>query len=769
MIFVRRCKWIFYLGFGATVLSCSPSGRGTDGDSGPDGGTSADGDTSQTLPSGDSSAKDSESASIPSVPSSNPTDSGDHTGGEGVTRTPRGTDTNTDTREVYAPQGSDIYEQDAGVDDAGNCVSGTIGCACDENGYCDEGLQCIGDLCRPPGVCTPGVVNGIADVCADQLRTCEEGEDGARCGDCIEGAREENGECVRPLLCGEVECDETTYCDMSNSAAPICVNRPCAVNQAQDTLGNCITCARSCDVEGSTGRYWAFTDNEDNCLCETRPDYFLPKGGDVNPEKCDADRDGWVRDDIQDPVFQTAQGIRDNMRCTVREIDRVILQDEYGISMEILSCDTGLIKNTDPLQTCDQIVPLLLVESKRNDTPGDPELDRDGSPSYGGREGRPLRANELNALTKGCVSLLADYNDNQKEDIDEAQIMIEDPVAFSPKARLFSFSYFIELYKSQYETQPGNRYGALRITERSRCDASIFPLGYDENQQYNPGIETTYWRNCYRRRDPGYQLSTSTEASVPGYDFGQWTCTADSGSCTAAAPAHYEINAVDYDFNRPLLRQHGLCELGALPPVDQVWRGMHHHSQFKCLQVLENNAAEGTRDRNVSDFLGSNSKLTFNSCEAKECDLANDEPTCSDSELVIFEQIKDQTREPVITCTQDQSRAIAGAVGFAAVGYQPYSDDPEDYYGGCVTEDTEWDYLCPVLEYGEPVTSQSNFGRFHCWCILPSFLWATDEMSSDNYNRSTLIWADDSGNTPNNSLWAPDNPMPDTVSPGCPD
>jgi hypothetical protein len=95
--------------------------------------------------------------------------------------------------------------------------------------------------------------------------------------------------------------------------------------------------------------------------------------------------------------------LRDNARCTLREVSEVVLQNESGQRYSL--CVTpGLELNSSAPATTGL---LPLYESVRNDSQS--ALDMSVVPPYGARR---LRANELNSLTKACVSAVGDHNDN---------------------------------------------------------------------------------------------------------------------------------------------------------------------------------------------------------------------------------------------------------------------------------------------------------------------------------------------------------------------
>ena len=608
---------------------------------------------------------------------------------------------------------------------------------------------------------------GFADSCGGQHRACTQAGITAYCSTCLPGFTELStdggaGTCIPVPLCGAVTCAATEYCDPS-SGVPTCQALPCAPGQARESfidagVGACQACNRSCLGEGFSGRIWPIRTTAGTCLCETLTGYFLPPGMSGQATTCDADHDGWVREEADDQVVRSDQALLANSRCAVLKVDRVRLEDEYGIGADVRSCTQGLLLNPTAA-VCTGTVAMRLLETQRNDVPGNPgALTR--APAYG-TNGRLLAANELNSLTKACVSLAADYDDNGVDDIAQLQPAVVGP---DDRARLNSFAYFTELYSGFYEAS-GTGLGTLVIRERSRCDTT-FPLRYDFGQLdpalptdgYAPAVPATYWRNCARRRDNTYNQATPT----PGFDFAQWTCPAAAGSCAAVPPAHPTVTSPTDPKTQALVRNYGLCALGAAKPNDMVWRGMGHHSQFKCVSVTA--TPSSPFEHLPADFAttstGTNDKLAFNRCNARPCTTPGD-PACTKAQGV-----GTQTQQPVVQCLTKVP--IVGEVGFAAVGYRPYGVTTSGYTittyrGGCVTEDTETvavapidpaflSYVCPYPEYSMiKADSDSAFGRYSCYGKQPNFLWAP---VSDGgvVDRATLRYGVNAADTLNGFL-----------------
>lgn len=619
------------------------------------------------------------------------------------------------------------------------CVSGE----CNTGFAWDSTLEACVEAALPS--CDPDAPQSIYDECRLQLRECmEDATNGAQCGACISGTKEVDGDCVSVILCGGAECQDDEYCD-----GDTCQALPCAAGEAEDSGGTCQSCGVTCDGDGVTGRVWPFMTATDQCVCETRPGYYFPPGGTTSAVSCDADGDGWVRREADAVAVTGDPALAANARCTIRRVEGVRLIDEYGTELEIGSCTEGLVENPDT-GSCTGRVAMRLLESEKTDVPG--RASGVEFPEYTnlGGSGRALRADELNGLTKACVSLAGDFNDNGQEDIAEVQVP-PDQISGDDQKRLESFAYFLELYSARYvEPVASGSDGTLVIQERSRCDADTFPFHYDPavDPTESPVSDafssdgSTYWRSCYRGRDPDFDSA----AGKAGFDFGQWSCSDTLGSCPVPRPAHPDIDATSLDPNQTLLRDHGLCNLGsATAPADGVWRGMHHHSQFKCVNVTATPSAAYDREPSLFNTSGS---LVFNDCAAQSCDPADD--ACTDSRRTTSGA---GTFEPVIACEAQDVLSTAVSVGWAAVRYQPYgtgeSGDPATYPGGCVNEDAVWgDLLCPQPEFTREV-QRDAFGRYSCYGQGSNFLWAP---ASGAATISTLVWAPASGAASNGSV-----------------
>ena len=112
-----------------------------------------------------------------------------------------------------------------------------------------------------------------------------------------------------------------------------------------------------------------------------------------------------------------------------------------------------------------------------------------------------------------------------------------------------------------------------------------------------------YWKDCSRNRSGAYDRNDIQ----PGFDFARWMCSASKGACPMPdAPID------DYT-------SHGLCEMN-LPPADTTWRGMTHHSQFRCVEAVAPNAVEEAYQVPLASFydktLAPTGTLQMNDCAA---------------------------------------------------------------------------------------------------------------------------------------------------------
>ena len=600
----------------------------------------------------------------------------------------------------------------------GECVAGTL--QHPDSGLCEETVRCEELPCEALG------------------RDCIH-EPFAECGDCAPGSRPAQpgdplSACVSALTCADIACPANEFClEGQGLADASCVRSRCGPGAAfrLDT-NECVACANLlCGEVGETGSVWPVTQMfSDDCLCETQTDYYWDAGGAVRALPCDKDGDGWVRVSASSALESDDPAVLDNARCALRKIDRIVLKNEFRQEHDVRSCFGGFID--DPNAVC-PVEPVSLYESTRNDDPDTLALDRAiDAPIYAqGGVGRQLRAEEVNPLTKACLSINADYNDDHQSDAGEYQDA--EPAADLENALrpFLGFSYFVELNRGYY-VAPGvdQPYGRYVIEERSRCDAG-FPLAYS-------AAEGDYATACTRNRDALYTDERRTLTPV-GFDFARFGCGDDQAGTCELQPPVTEVGLPD------TIPPHGLCELATLPPPDGLWRGMNHHSQFKC--VVVSSPAELPNDRlqapqrvapsELYDGSENSRSYQFNRCHVA---CPPGDPDCSEdcvggrcAESSTSPGGLDNPSRPVFTCeavpqSPNGAAIPARSVGFTAVRYLQSAGA---YARGCIDEWNPsvvpgefrpWKALCPgqienpsaVLGVANP----ENFGALLCGCGL---------------------------------------------------
>lgn len=574
------------------------------------------------------------------------------------------------------------------------CVEGEGGAACGPcvPGHREDGGACVIDD-RANCADDPDDAHSIRVDCAVQQRACVEAADGARCGACLEGLVEDpsTGGC-RALdafaeCAVEADCAEGLVCSGRAPADDArCLPPACAEGETFDLGAGACTDRCDCQGPGQTGRPWPVTDWNGDCVCETAAGFFFnTAAGSRRAEPCDADGDGWTRRSAFAHIESPDEAVRLNARCPLRTIDRVLLVNEAGqvLPLTVETLSNGLAQ-VEPLYETDE-------------TDVDAEAIERQEVAYGARR---FRAAELNPLTKACVSALDDFNDNGISDVREHHR----DLAGGQRAWMATFiaaAYFVELHTGRYQPpEDGDGPGAYVIAERSRCDGAL-PLTY-------PADEGPYSASCWRRRDAGY------EAAEPlGYDFQRWSCAEPDGACGVQAmpAAARSIDAVP---------AHGTCDdldADALGP----WRGMGHASQFKCVEVVEDQApqVQGFQRRRGALRLsaGGEQRLLLNACALT---------ACAEGDAGCVEAVTDEAvnpAQPVVSCetaATDDPAALVGAVGFVTLGFQGY-DRTAEYAGGCVSEQAEWPELCPGFDRSRPgatvgVGNPRNGGRIICGC-----------------------------------------------------
>lgn len=534
-------------------------------------------------------------------------------------------------------------------------------------GGCRAGFIESGGDCVPVegATCALSGTDSLLQACAAEHRTCEVTATGARCGGCADGYvwDESAAACVPRVLCSELDCaaqhrecdnfpnGHCTTCATGFTENPedgtcrpvagcealkcegetVCVegasdtgDAACKPDCGPDSVWNGLRCEACppCDAPGEKGRYPTPT-RAGYCICETEPGYFYSTAGDVGTHKCDTDGDGWVRESARLSVESSDRVLAENARCTVRQIDRFVVVNEQGQALTV------------PLER-----PLSLFESDRNDDDAllQATFAARGLPTQlGGAAGARLpKAAELNRLTKFCHHLRADYNDNGAFDVVEWGDAPLSPVLTSSQQPFNRFSYFTELHQGYYVAPgQGEAFGHYRIVERKRPAAGGAPAPDAVPLRY-PATAGDSWRTCERERDA---LFGNQDILPVGLDL-----------------------AAEYT-----------------PPQDphvipqNAFRGMMHHSQFKCLTLSSDPDPLVPTARKPSEL----SDVVLNACS-----LSGDGAPLGAGP---------NAQDPRVACeTVDVSdpRVAGGAVFWGAVTYRDHGPwgapaDQREYVRGC--------------------------------------------------------------------------------------
>lgn len=621
--------------------------------------------------------------------------------------------------------------------ECGDCLSGFV----EKPGAlgCVDASRCGGEICLDTEYCSFPQTGG-APSC--EPRACGAGEAlDAATGTCTTCNLNCDAQGLyATTINGACACASDVFCRYQfDGAGDRCTTTQtvaCGANEVKDINGNCISCQLSCgNATGEGSRVWPYTTVDGTCICETQEGYYLPFGGAATPRKCDEDEDGWINRTAYE-TYLTATNVNvggatedaailANFRCERREVDRFTLQNEWGQQRHVSLCNGDLIDYApgaaNGCTAPEGLTRVTLFEADALDSDDDITLDNTNFPAYGNRK---LKAAELNALTKGCVTQSNDFNQNNIEDIQEEHAITKNRIqglSFTGNTAdeqffFHSMSYFLEVHTGQY-VAPLNAAdaGSYIIAERSRCDATRFPIGY-----INTGLD--YWRSCSRSRNSNYDY---TESHV-GYDFAHWGCSAASGNCGVPTPP--TDNAFgDNDGDR--IDDHGLCDRTD-PVPNEPWFGMTHHSQFQCVVLKSAVQAGENHQLEVADVYkdgeATPTAFTFNSCQAEDCSAGG--ANCEQS----VSQGRYQPLVSNITCTTKQRDNVSSdEVGWVAVRYIPEGVNSSqargpDYIRGCIdeshgTDGTDgWKTLCPgyndnpdgVLAAANP----GDFGKLICSC-----------------------------------------------------
>ncbi|MFT5433700.1 MAG: hypothetical protein ACI9OJ_004408, partial [Myxococcota bacterium] len=678
-------------------------------------------------------------------------------------------------------------------------------------GACIAGFsQDTNEKCAPITTC-------VSLDCAGKSRKCEGTPPFQTCGECLEGTVEnpvDETVCVSPSTCATLTCPDGVgvdgpipmFCiEATIGGTASCHPNGCPEDEAySDWTGKCEACQVNCgDAFGETGDIWPFTRvDSKECLCETKPGYYWDPSGGKTAVPCDADGDGWVRRDAENYINdESAVHLQQNARCTVRTIDRFVLQNELGQRLAILLCDEEpngelLLLRQDqapPNGKCEYPHYVDLYETVRNDSQSDLESATLAVNYATGGVGRQLLASEINGLTRACT-LGGDYNHNGLTDIKEWHGMPKGNLG--PVENVFArFSFFVELHQSYYEIGAESlAVGQYVIAERSRCNLD-FPLKGQSLAQPGPdscvdncgtnaeadcwcdplcegygdccdnkvqvcgaedgatdGAGEGYWRQCTRSRDIAYN---ATDANADfGLDFAGWSCDAQSGRCAVPPPPTNAVAVSD----PPV---HGLCDMPAdfsdercndpdhpwLCVNGSVWRGMSHHSQFRCV-VADPNPSLEEPHLAPNDLGGGLSDYEFVecgvACPADDPDCANDcmpglpgevDVSCAASSTGTVGGVGKTSQSPVFSCSASVGPPSLGAVGFAISAFKKGKiyqrgcidewlpkgvDDGKSVFGEDDPEIAAWRELCPgYVNAPSAIDGQSdqvNYGAVQCGC-----------------------------------------------------
>lgn len=570
---------------------------------------------------------------------------------------------------------------------------------------CEPGFvwQASPAACNPDtnATCASGASGTIVDRCTALHRSCQQEPGGAHCGACLDGFPLDSGSglCVATTCAAlEAQCAlQHQLCSVLRGGGAVCQGcrsgyildastHACRQRYTCASLPTACTAGQTCidDAGGSVDAYcrdaacppcnqqgedgaWPGATVSGRCICKTKPGYFYTLSGSVGTFPCDADGDGWVRDTAHFSIESSDPAIRANARCDLRTVDRVVLHNDRGQSKTVTLAQ-----------------PLPLYESVRNDDQAylemvsPPGVGSSDLPLYGPT--RTFRAAEVNSLTKACVTDLADFNDNKVPDSEEwgrypkSQSDIPSSVPRDLQAFYRTYtqlSYFLELHRGWYQPGASGGPGSYHIAERRRGPAGGEGFALVYGAEPSGGYTSDYWQDCPRGRDVWYGDGKPTI----GMDF-TW----------AGAP-------------------------------DDGWAGMMHHSQFKCVKVVDDfTYAHAARD----PYRGIQSVCALGDPPATPCAGAPSEQDYLRATMDICALNSDSSpiqpsngnpKDPSVTChaaAPDSSQV--GKVLWAAVRISQASQ----YYRGCMVGCGGFQYICPGVA---PSDSQARV----CYSLCGDF------------------------------------------------
>jgi hypothetical protein len=331
--------------------------------------------------------------------------------------------------------------------------------------------------------------------CDEYNRSCEE-ENSIACGQCEEGYTDDvqNPPYCRSLItCENLNCGELgTFCVPHTETS----DAYCEVNCGPRAIWNGFQCTPCppCQGEGEDGVSRRPTE-AGYCVCNTQEGYFYSTSADIGTFRCDADNDGWLRENARlakesnDPVLQA------QAKCTLRKINAIELINEAGEWFKI---------EINP--------PIPLYETLRNDDQNFLEgvWSTQGYSTF--ENGHQIQASSLNRFTKMCHALDTDYNDNGVPDFNEWTDVPLSPSMKSTQKIFNEYSYFVELNRGHFEIDSTviqssqttrQEIGKYVIQERSRTTPNDY-YGGIQITSYNDSDHTA-WRTCSLENDRGWE------------------------------------------------------------------------------------------------------------------------------------------------------------------------------------------------------------------------------------------------------------------------
>lgn len=460
------------------------------------------------------------------------------------------------------------------------CAPGKLGCECKSDETCNGDFKCkvadkmcveckevSGCPCKGKTDCGSGYV---CDSKTNSCGACEAGTAGCDCKGSGVAA------CVDGYTCNLGVCET---CKPGKLGCPLACNVefPAPVKIIGKT--SCSSCPGNCLGEGETGVAVTGQTQNGSCICETKEGYFF-EATTNKAEPCDGDGDGWIRQSALDAMRSKDPVIKANARCgsVLRQMDYVALVTESGVALPI-PVTSVLDPATFKLGTLEQDGKggLVMAEPLLFDSESllASQVSNGGFPNLAG--GRPPHANELNPLTKSCVSASADFNGNNIADVEEwsghGQAKLD---ALSQIA--IKFSYWIELHRGWYAKVPVPKtipepaplpLGATPVDMSGGATPTKPPMGpptgvyfiAEKSRQLGApaGAQTAlieptttsqgYWRQCKRQVAADYDAAVQNGLTTIGFDFAEWS-------------------SYSKDFGQ----------------------GMTHHSQFHCAVIAANDA-----------------------------------------------------------------------------------------------------------------------------------------------------------------------------------